>query len=232
MPLSGGAAGDECTALSVIRGTAISEFDARGDRRDRGATRRARGRASWSGYPARRWTPPASAPASPARRSCARTPAGVARNAGAISESVGEFGNKVASGDADRADPGRVAGGAAAAPAAQPACCGARAPARHPAHGLRPLAADAHRAAPARRAGPGAPVLAAPGGPLRAASPVQDLRAGLRGVRRTVQRRRRARRRSAPSPTGTASRDLGLRAPARRRRAAGAAAAGRLRVHR
>ena len=133
-----------CTGLSVIRGTDDLLVRRRDPRRDRGRGRARAARASWSGSPARRSTRPASAPASPARPIYCPTD-GRARNAGAISEGVDEYGNEVA-----LATPIEQILGEPAARAARP-----RAATRALRRAARPLADAAHRhrpvaAAPAR----------------------------------------------------------------------------------
>ena len=197
MPLSEVRAGMSCTGLSVVRGTEIASFDVEvldviaGDAAGDGA--RILVRVSGPAIDATGIGPGFSG--SPILCD--------GRNAGAISEGIGEYGNKVALatpieailGARPRAAAGCRAGSAAAARSAV---------ARRAADGVRPVVAHAPAAHRRRaRAGQHAARHARPA--RSAATRRRRSCRARRSARVAVDRRRLGRARSAPSPTATAT---------------------------
>ena len=211
MRLSDVRSGMKCKGLSVVRGTAISQFDVEvldvisgrlgrprrphPDPRVGARGGRHRHRPRLLGL----------APILPRRE----------RGAAQRRRDLREHGRVRQQGGARhpyRACSRRQPGGRLRAPAGRPALRRSARPDRHPAHGVRPLARRFARGslrvaprAPAPRCSP------RPAGPARGL-PRPGPAPGLGRVRELVQRRPHDRRRSAPWPTATAAR-LGLRAP-------------------
>ena len=206
----------------------VSLVRRRGDRRGRRPRDAGAGRGSSSRRRGPRSTRPASGRASPARRSTAPTPRATQRNIGAISESVGEYGGKVALATPIEA----ILGSPVDAPHARKA-------ARATLARARPLAAPLTVTGPRPRLGNALQQAAAKRG--RRCSPRLRARSARSRCRRCGPARRSAVGYASGDITASAigtvtytdgDRGLGLRAPARRRRRARAAAPGRLRLPR
>ena len=227
MPLSQVRAGMTCTALSVVRGTTVSQFSADVVDVIAGGALPLERSDPRSGYRAPPSTRPVSARAFPAPRSSVRMAREPCAQRARSRRALAEYGNKVALatpieailGQGPDPPPATSAGARLlrrARPMATPLTIGGLSGAL----GTRVIAA-------ARRAG--RPVLAAPAGPL-GGFPRQDIRPGAAvsaGLSSGRHRHRRHRDRHVPRRLG----GLGVRAPARRARTARAAPAGRVRVH-
>ncbi len=230
MPLDQVRAGMDCTAASVVKGTAISTFAAHvDDVLGAGDIRHARILVTVSGAAIDATGVGPGFSGSPV--SCPGAD-GTALVVGAISETIGAYGGKDRPGDADPGDPRgvrRSTAGRAAHVGAGPCAAARGSPDRRAAEHLRSLARDRSgrraRRAPGRAHGHQHPGEPAPGSRRDTAA------ARVGDVRRTVQRRRpggrdrhgRLRRRRH---------GVGLRPPARRRRPARAVPVGRLRLRR
>ena len=228
MPLWQVHGGMQCTGYSVIQGTTISTFDVQ-------VLDVAAGEAAGIGNilvrcPGRRSTRRGSGRASRARRSTARTGRATNRVIGAISQSVNEYGGKVAlatSIEAILGTPIDVPKRAATTSARMKAAMAKAKPIASPLS-VSGLSAPLAKSLTAAAAKAGRPVLAVPPGPLGSFPPA-DAAARLGGRGRLLQRRR-ADERDRHGGLRRRRPGLDLRPRARGQRPARAAAAGRLRL--